>query len=241
VVDEIEYLVRRLNIPHISFNDDILTLNKERVYEICREIHRRRLCFTWEGLSRADCVDLPLLQAMRDAGFVRISYGIESGNPEILRSTGKNETLEQISHAFRLTREAGIVARGSIIIGLPYESRRTVEESFRFVNNLEGIDQVVINILQPYPGTKVREMILKGEGGSRIISQDLSELRRFGNAAVEVNDLSRRRLIWLQKIGLLRFYLRPRVLWRNLKMYHPKAFLMDGLAFMRALCTWGAG
>ena len=43
-------------------------------------------------------------------------------------STGKNETLEQISHAFRLTREAGLVARGSVIIGLPYENRRTVEE-----------------------------------------------------------------------------------------------------------------
>ena len=75
VVDEIEYLVRELNIPHISFNDDVLTLNKERVYEICREIHRRRLRFTWEGLSRADCVDLPLLRAMRDAGFVRIPSG----------------------------------------------------------------------------------------------------------------------------------------------------------------------
>ena len=119
VVDEIEYLVRELNIPHISFNDDVLTLNKERIYEICREISRRRLRFTWEGLSRADCVDRNLLTAMRDAGFVRISYGIESGNPKILKSTGKNETLEQITEAFRLTHEVGIVARGSLIIGLP--------------------------------------------------------------------------------------------------------------------------
>ena len=94
---------------------------------------------------------------MRAAGFVRISYGIESGNPDILKSTCKNETLEQISEAFRITRQAGIIARGSLIIGLPFENRRTVEDSFRFVNNLEGIDQVIINILQPYPGTKVRE------------------------------------------------------------------------------------
>ncbi|MBW1918454.1 MAG: radical SAM protein [Deltaproteobacteria bacterium] len=240
VADEIEYVVRELNVPHISFNDDVLTMNKARIYELCEEIQRRGLRFTWEGLSRADRVDRKLLQTMKASGFVRISYGIESGNPEILKFTGKNETLEQISEAFRITREAGILARGSLIIGLPYENRRTVEDSFRFINSLYGLDQVVINILQPYPGTKVREMILRGEGGSRIIADDLRELRRFGNASVEVNDLSRHRLIWLQKIGLLRFYLRPGILWRNFKLYQPQAFLLDGLAFFRALFSWGA-
>ncbi|MGQ9921437.1 MAG: B12-binding domain-containing radical SAM protein [Desulfobacca sp.] len=238
VVDEIEYLVRELQIKHISFNDDVLTMNRKRVYDLCAEIQRRNLRFTWEGLSRADCVDLKLLKTMREAGFVRISYGIESGNPEILKSTCKNETLEQIAEAFRITREAGIVARGSLIIGLPFENRQTVEDSFRFVNNLEGIDQVIINILQPYPGTKVREQVLQGVGGSRLLVDDMIELRRFGNASVEVNDLTRNRLIFLQKLGLLRFYLRPRVILRHLQFYHPKAFLMDGLAFLQSIFSW---
>jgi anaerobic magnesium-protoporphyrin IX monomethyl ester cyclase len=238
VVDEIEFLVRELKIKHIAFNDDVLTMNRARVYDICQEIHRRNLKFTWEGLSRADCVDLNLLKTMRAAGFVRISYGIESGNPEILKSTCKNETLEQISEAFRLTRQAGIIARGSLIIGLPFENSRTVEDSFRYINNLEGIDQVIINILQPYPGTKVREMVQQGVGGSRMLADDMSELRRFGNASVEVNDLTRNKLIMLQKIGLLRFYLRPQVIWRHLHFYHPKAFLMDGLAFLQSIFSW---
>lgn len=238
VVDEIEFLVKELHIKHISFNDDVLTMNRARVYDICEEIHRRNLQFTWEGLSRADCVDLNLLKTMRAAGFVRISYGIESGNPDILKSTCKNETLEQISEAFRITRQAGIIARGSLIIGLPFENRRTVEDSFRFVNNLEGIDQVIINILQPYPGTKVRELVQQGVGGSRLLADDMSELRRFGNASVEVNDLTRNRLIMLQKIGLLRFYLRPRVIWRHLRFYHPKAFIMDSLAFLQSIFSW---
>ncbi len=241
VADEIEYIVRDLKIPHISFNDDVLTMNRERVFALCDEIHRRNLRFTWEGLSRADRVDREMLTAMKAAGFVRISYGIESGNPDILKLTCKGETHEQIIEAFRITREAGIVARGSLIIGLPFETRRTVADSFRFVNQLYGLDQVVINILQPYPGTQVREMILRGEGGSRLVADDLKELRRFGNASVAVNDLSVNRLIWLQKLGLLRFYLRPAILWRNFRLYHPKAFLLDGLAFFRALFSWGAG
>ena len=240
VVDEIEFLVRELKIKHISFNDDVLTMNRSRVYDICQEIHRRNLHFTWEGLSRADCVDLNLLKAMRAAGFVRISYGIESGNPDILKSTCKNETLEQITEAFRLTRQAGIIARGSLIIGLPFETRRTVEDSFRYISHLEGLDQVIINILQPYPGTKVRDLAQQGVGGTRLLGDDLSELRRFGNASMEVNDLTRNRLILLQKIGLLRFYLRPRVILRHLQFYHPKAFLMDGLAFLQSIFSWKA-
>ena len=107
-------------------------MNRSRVYDICQEIHRRNLKFTWEGLSRADCVDLNLLKTMRAAGFVRISYGIESGNPDILKSTCKNETLEQISEAFRLTRQAGIIARGSLIIGLPFENRQHRRRFFPF-------------------------------------------------------------------------------------------------------------
>ena len=97
---------------------------------------------------------------------------------------------------------------------------------------------MIINILQPYPGTKVREMVLQGVGGSRLLADDMSELRRFGNASVEVNDLTRNRLIILQKIGLMRFYLRPRVIWRHLQFYHPKAFLMDGLAFLQSIFSW---
>jgi len=237
VVDELDYIVNKMNITHISFNDDCLTLNKTRIYDICEGIRKRGLRFTWEGLSRADLVDGHLLKTMRQAGFVRISYGIESGNPVVLKALNKEETLEQIQDAFRLTKEAGIVARGSLIIGSPHETRETVMESFRFIRRLKGLDQVVINIMQPYPGTKVREMFLRGEGGTRFLSdpEHLEKLRRFGSASISVNDLSPKSLVFFQKLGFLMFYLRPGALLNNLRIAGGKTFLQDGLGFMRSI------
>ncbi|MGD0093859.1 MAG: radical SAM protein [Planctomycetota bacterium] len=240
VLAELDVVVKQLGITHVSFNDDCLTLNKDRMYELCQGIQSRGLKFTWEGLSRADLVDLPLLKAMKEAGMVRISYGIESGNPKILRILEKNETLDEIRAAFRLTREAGIMTRGSVIIGNPYETRQTVEDTFRFIEGLEGLDQVIINVLQPYPGTKVRDMILAGEGGSSFSSNPNSyeQLHRFGSSAVKVNDLTPADLVRLQRKGFRRFYLRPGVLWRNLRLNGLKPFVQDGVQFCRSLWGW---
>jgi radical SAM superfamily enzyme YgiQ (UPF0313 family) len=237
VLDELDYIVNKMNISHISFNDDCLTLNKQRIYDICEGIHKRSLKFTWEGLSRADLVDGQLLKAMRKAGFVRISYGIESGNPKILEILNKGETLEQIEEAFRVTEEAGIVARGSIIIGSPYETKETVKETFRFIRRLKGLDQAVVNIMQPYPGTKVREMFLKGEGGAKFACHpdELGRLQRFGGASVSVNDLSPEDLVFLQRFGFLMFFIRPKALWNNFRISGLKVFLHDGMSFMRSV------
>ena len=237
VVEELDYIVNKMKITHISFNDDCLTLSKKRIYEICEGIRRRGLKFTWEGLSRADLVDKLLLKTMRDAGFIRISYGIESGNPEILKVLNKSETLEQIEEAFRITSEIGIVTRGSVIIGSPYETRQKVKETFRFIRKIKGLDQVVINIMQPYPGTKVRDMFLNGKGGTRYLCNpdDLNRLQRFGSASISVNDLSSRDLVFFQKLGFLMFYLRPKTMINNLRISGWDVFFQDGASFIRSV------
>lgn len=237
VIDEVEYIVNKLNIRHIAFNDDCLTLSKKRIYKICEAIQRKRLKFTWEGLSRADLVDRNLLKTMKKAGFVRISYGIESGNPLVLHHLNKGESLDQITEAFKLTAEAGIVARGSVIIGSPYEDRKKVLETFKFIRKLKGLDQVVINIMQPYPGTKVREIFLDGLGGAHYLSNpdDLTRLKRFGSASIAVNDLTPRDLVILQKIGFLMFYLRPQALMNNLRISGWGVFWKDGTSFLRSI------
>ena len=237
VLEELEHIVKRFGIRHIAFNDDCLTLKRDRVLEICEGIRSKGLNITWEGLSRADLVDRDLLKIMKAAGFVRMSIGIESGNQAILDVIRKQETLEQIENAVSLSHEAGIVTRGSVIIGNPYENTQTVQDTFRFINRLKGLDQVVINILQPYPGTVVREMMLRGEGGASF-QENLcadSKLQRFGSANITVNDLTPEKLVKLQREGFLRFYMRPSALWNNLCISGFKTFLSDGYGFMRSI------
>jgi len=237
VLEELDDVVKRLGIGHVAFNDDCLTLNRKRIIALCEGIREHELKFTWEGLSRADLLDKELVYVMKEAGLVRMSIGIESGNPDILKIIQKGERLEQISEALNLVSQAGIVTRGSVIIGYPYETRQTIEDTFNFITKIKGLDQVVVNILQPYPGTKVREMVLRGEGGSRFIGNtDSSErLQRFGRASVAVNDLSPSRLVRLQRSGFLRFYLRPKTIFKNLKISGWKPFISDSFGFLRSV------
>jgi hypothetical protein len=96
---------------------------------------------------------------------------------------------------------------------------------------------VVINILQPYPGTRVREMVLNGEGGCRFLGsrENNENLQRFGRALIEVNGLTPRHLINLQRSGFLRFYLRPQAIYNNLRLCGLRPFISDSLGFLRSM------
>ncbi|OSM01919.1 putative radical SAM protein [Magnetofaba australis IT-1] len=243
VLEELEEIVNGRGVTHVAFNDDCLTLKPERIFELCEGIHARGLKFTWEGLSRGDLVTPELLRAMRRAGMTRLSFGIESGDPQILATLNKGETLAHIEAGLRWAKEAGIVTRGSVIIGLPHETRASVRRTFRYITGLKTLDQVNINILQPYPGTEVARMTQRGVGGARLIAPEVADnplaaggqLRRFGSASVTVNDLTPKRLARLQKQGFFRFYLRPRAMWNNLKIAGWRVCLQDGVGLLRSL------
>nr|WP_320161273.1 radical SAM protein [uncultured Methanoregula sp.] len=237
ILDELTYIVKTLKITHIMFNDDCLTFRKVELLELCDLIKKSGLQFTWEGLSRADRVDRELLREMKSSGLIRLSFGIESGNQKILDVLQKHETLAEIRMGIQIAHEEGIITRGSVIVGSPYETSKEVEDTFRFINSIDELDEVVINIMQPYPGTKVRDMIVNGEGGTRMVQAEFSDLRRFGSASIEVNDLTADKLVSLQREGLKRFFCRPKKMIRLMMINHPFALVSDAIGAIRSL--WG--
>jgi radical SAM superfamily enzyme YgiQ (UPF0313 family) len=84
IADELQHLIETFNPGAIAFVDEILTLRKKRIHELCDEILRRGLKFEWIANTRADCVDYPLLKHMHRAGCRRIYYGWESGSQRML-------------------------------------------------------------------------------------------------------------------------------------------------------------
>ena len=91
VVDEMEMLYNKYGVRYFSFFDDVFTLNRERVVEICKEIIKRNLDVGWDCSTRVDLVSMEMLKWMREAGCLRISYGVESGSPSVLRAINKME------------------------------------------------------------------------------------------------------------------------------------------------------
>jgi len=156
VVDEMEVLVQRHGAREVRFWDDTFNLLPKRVFEICREIQERRLDIEWSCVARVSNMTDDLLNAMRKAGCWQVDYGIETGNPSILKGINKGITLELVRRAVFLSRKNGIRVRGFFMLGLPGETEETMRQTIDFAKDLP-LDVAVFHITTPLPGTELFE------------------------------------------------------------------------------------
>lgn len=209
VVREIEEDHRTYGARSIVFVDESFTLDNERTEEFCRLMIAEGLDrkIGWLLLSRVDCVSPTLVALMKQAGCTLISFGVESGNPQILRQIGKRVTLEQAREALRLCRRQGIYTAASFQIGQPGETPATVRETVSFAMNAD-IDYANFCLTTPIPGTQIAAMAREGKGGLVLLSTDWRKYDKTGGA-LELRNLSASRLAWMQRLAYMRFYLRP--------------------------------
>ncbi len=156
VVDEIEEILS-YGINRINVADDLFASSRERVKAVCGEIQKRRLKFTWSAFARVNTVDREMLEIMRDTGCDSISYGVESGNQEMLDRIKKKITLQRVRDAVQLGRDVGMIVHTSFIVGLPGESPETLRETQDFASSLGAM--YGYHYLAPFPGTTVREEV----------------------------------------------------------------------------------
>jgi len=156
VVDEIAAIMS-YGIERINIADDLFVTDKKKVREVCGEIQRRGLRLTWSAFARVNTVDRETLEIMRDTGCDSVSFGVESGNPEMLRRIKKKITLDQVRRAVKLCNEVGILAHTSFVVGLPGESPQTLADTKKFASSLGSL--YGYHILAPFPGTTVREQV----------------------------------------------------------------------------------
>jgi len=184
VVDEIASALR-LGFEEICIDDDLFTRNRKHVLAICEEIGRRALRFKMYIFARVDTVDRLLLRKLREAGCAMICFGLESGNQKILDQANKRTTLEKARQAVQLCKEEGISPFGSFILGLPGETRETMEETISFARSLEIPHG--FHLLSPFPGTTVRERA--ADYGIKILTDDWS-LYDADHAITETENLT---------------------------------------------------
>jgi len=154
VVDEIENILN-MGFERINIADDLFTANKKRVRVLCEEILNRNIRFGWSAFARVDTVDEETLGIMKKAGCDAVSFGIESGNPEMLKRVKKRITLDQARKAVAACKKVGMIAHASFMVGLPGEDLQTMQDSFDFARELDI--EHGYHFLAPFPGTTVRE------------------------------------------------------------------------------------
>jgi radical SAM superfamily enzyme YgiQ (UPF0313 family) len=191
VVAELEDLAN-LKFQQINIADDLFTADQKHCLAVCEEMIKREIDVNWTSFARVDTVSETLLSKMKAAGCTAVSFGIESANPDILKTIKKGITVPQVIDAVRMCRRVGIRPYASFILGLPGETRDTIKESAALAAKLqqEGL-AYGFHILAPFPGTEVRE---KNDAlGIRILSDDWSKYDA-NRAVVETVSVNRRAL-----------------------------------------------
>jgi hopanoid biosynthesis associated radical SAM protein HpnJ len=212
VAKEVEHALKLFpDVQEIFFDDDTFTIGKERVLALCERF--KPLNFTWSCTSRVH-VDLETLQAMRAAGCRLFIVGFESGNPQILKNIKKGASVEQAREFMKNCKKAGIVVHGDFIIGLPGETRETIEESLQFAKELD-CETIQVSIAHAYPGTEF---------------YDFAQTNGYFRSDVEMTDETGHQLPHIEYPGLSRgemmeaveyfydqYYFRPRIVARIVK------------------------
>ena len=162
IVDEVEEIVK-LGYDRVWFADDCFTLNRSQLLAVCDELIKRRLKVGWECLSRVDTMNLEVAARMRQAGCIRVFFGIESGTNAILGLMQKQITVEQARKAVTNAKQAGLQVGAFFILGYPGENDETVLSTVRFASSLP-LDYLSFTLPYPIPGTPLFERV-KNNGG----------------------------------------------------------------------------
>jgi anaerobic magnesium-protoporphyrin IX monomethyl ester cyclase len=157
-VDLMEKVLLDYKAPQIFFFDDLFTIQKKRVQEICEEIIRRQLFVEWSAESRVDTITFDMLRLMRKAGCVKLYYGLESGSPEQLVAIKKKVTQEGILKGAEITRQIGIYFKFFIIYGFPGETERDHRITESIVTKAMP-HNIAVSLLCPHKGTEVYDQI----------------------------------------------------------------------------------
>ncbi|MGH6988918.1 MAG: hopanoid biosynthesis associated radical SAM protein HpnJ [Stellaceae bacterium] len=150
VIDEIRYALAAFpQVKEFFFDDDTFTDNLPRTEAIARELGR--LGIMWSCNAKAN-VPRDTLKVMRDNGLRLLLVGYESGNQQILYNIKKGMRLDVARRFTKDCHELGITIHGTFILGLPGETKETIEETIRFATEINP-HTIQVSLAAPYPGT----------------------------------------------------------------------------------------
>jgi len=224
VFNYLVYLKDKYKIRDFLFFDDSFFVSKIRAKEISRLIIDSKEDFKWTCAGRTDYFDKEMIELMKRAGCWQISFGIESGSPEVLKAINKKIDLKDVEDVIRQVKKIGIRTKGLFMIGNPAETKDTVMKTIGFSQRID-IDEFTCSALMPLPGSevaRVAHLYGKYDGG------DWEKLNTanvvfvpFGITKKEIEDLRVK--------AIKSFYLRPKIIFSYLK------FILKYPSFIRNL------
>lgn len=208
IYEHMRYLRNRFGVRHINIYDDLFTLHRKRITELCELLTSRPLGIHFNCAVRVGHADDDLLAMLKAAGCLMVSLGIETGDPELLAIHKPGVYLEGVKDTVRRIQAAGLRAKGLFMMGLPGESAESIRKTSDFVLSLD-LDDMNMAKFTPFPGAPVWQTIFdQGE-----MEEDWRKMNCLNFVFVPEQMDSRQALDNLYNWHVKRFYSDPK--WRR--------------------------
>ncbi|GAB6906317.1 Radical SAM domain protein [Desulfosarcina cetonica] len=154
VYTHMRYLRRRFGIRHLNIYDDLFTLNRRRIIELCDLLAARPLGIQFNCAVRAGHADDELLNLLKRAGCLMVSLGIETGDTDLMSVHKPGVHLEEVRDTVKRIQAAGLRAKGLFMMGLPGETEASIQKTSDLVLSL-GLDDMNMSKFTPFHGAPV--------------------------------------------------------------------------------------
>jgi len=212
VVSEIAFLKEKYGIRELEMVDDSFNQDLDRAKEICRGIIKRNLGLhiSLPNGIRGDIVDEEFLDLLKEAGFYRIAFAVESASPKIQKLIRKKIDLDKVKWAIAEVTKRGMIATGYFIMGFPEETEQDIEMTIRYAKESK-LSVASFFYLNPFPGTEVARMAEEKNLRDKLF-------RDYSTMTVNLSKVSDKRLHQLNKKAYRKFYLDPARIWRIIRL-----------------------
>jgi hopanoid biosynthesis associated radical SAM protein HpnJ len=199
------------NVKEYFFDDDTFNIQKVRTIELCAKLKPLKL--TWSCTSRVT-TDYETLKSMKEAGCRLLIVGYESGDPQILKTIKKGTTIERARQFTKDCHKLGLVIHGDFIIGLPGETRETINNTIAFAKGLD-VQTIQVSVAHAYPGTELYDYVIKNGfliSGSKMVDDGGHQL-----AHIQYPSLPAHEMLAAVHFFYDEYYFRPKTVFRILK------------------------
>lgn len=158
IIEHVAMLNRNYGIRHVFFYDDLFTFDRKRVQRFCELKKEKQLKVTYNCIARLEHVDQELLTLLKDSGCWQLNFGIESGDPEVLKKHRKFFGLDEVGHKLQMVKEAGMRVKGLFMIGLPGEDEAAIRRTIEYALSLP-LEEINVTKFTPFPGAPVYKSV----------------------------------------------------------------------------------
>ncbi len=158
ILEHVAMLSRDYGIRHVFFYDDLFTFDRTRVAEFCNLKAKKGIKVSYNCIARLEHVDAELLALLKGSGCWQVNFGIESGDPEVLKKHRIFYGLDEVGQKLQMVKKAGMRVKGLFMVGLPGENEAAIRRTIDYALSLP-LDEINVTKFTPFPGAPVYKNI----------------------------------------------------------------------------------